>query len=353
MINRKMHHTPQGFRNNYIDSVTRTFSEVMRWQWNRRRDHLPPPPEVPTPTSAPDLEFIRANALAGAYMVSSVTWIGHATTLVQASGLNVLTDPIFSERASPFSFAGPRRAQAPGIALHELPHIDVVVISHNHYDHLDRPSIFRLSQQPGGSPLFLVPLGIRSWLAKLGIRHAIELDWWDQHQHAGIEFYFTPVQHWSARALGDRNKTLWGGWAVFGDSFQWYFSGDTGYSRDFIDTRQRFITRQTSVLGGGFDVALIAVGACEPRWFMAPQHVDPAEAVQIHLDIGAKASVGIHWGTFELTDEPLDYPIKALAAARAAKGVAESEFALLPIGSTKRFTERQSKVALNSREQRG
>jgi len=340
MKNPKTHHTPQGFRNNYIDSVTRSFSELLRWQWNRHRKHLPLPPDAPTPTAAPDLQFIHANALAGTSMVNTVTWIGHATTLVQAGGLTVLTDPIFSERASPFSFAGPRRAQAPGMALHDLPHIDVVVISHNHYDHLDRPSILRLAQQSGGAPLFLVPLGIKAWLAKLEITHRIELDWWDHHEHAGVEFHFTPVQHWSARSIGDRNKTLWGGWAVFSRSFQWYFSGDTGYSRDFIDTRQRFIARQTSGLGGGFDMAVIAGGAWEPRWVRQPQHVEPAEAVQIHLDIGAKISLGIHWGTFALADEPLDHPIKVLAAARAAKGVADTAFCLLPIGMTRRFASR-------------
>jgi N-acyl-phosphatidylethanolamine-hydrolysing phospholipase D len=336
----KTHHTSQGYRNNYVESVTRSLGDVLRWQWNRFRQHLPPDPEIPTPTARPDLEFILRNAAAGTGMVRTVTWIGHATTLVQASGLNVLTDPIFSRRASPVRFLGPSRAQLPGIALAELPHIDVVVISHNHYDHLDRDSIHWLARQPGGPPVFLVPLGVKAWLAKLGIARAVELDWWDLHEYAGVEFHFTPVQHWSGRSLGDRNKTLWGGWAVFGADCQWYFSGDTGYSADFVDTRRRFAERQTAERGGGFDIALIAVGACEPRWFMQTQHVDPAEAVQVHLDLGAKRSLGIHWGTFALADDPLDYPIKALAAARIEQSVTEDAFFLLPIGATRQIPAR-------------
>jgi N-acyl-phosphatidylethanolamine-hydrolysing phospholipase D len=334
------HHTAGGFRNNYAGAVTKSLRQFLRWQWQRLRNHLPPAPELPTPTAKPDLDFILRNAAAGAAMLPAVTWIGHATSLLQASGVNVLTDPVFSLRASPFRFAGPRRAQPPGIALRELPHLDVVVISHNHYDHLDRASIVALAQQRGGPPLFLVPLGIKAWLAKLHITRAVELDWWDVHREAGVEFHFTPAQHWSGRSLVDRNRTLWGAWAVFGEDFQWYFSGDTGYSADFVDTRLRFAERQTPQRGGGFDLALIAVGACEPRWFMQLQHVDPAEALQIHADLAAKRSVGVHWGTFALSDEPLDHPLKVLAAARAERGLSEADFSLMAVGETRLMPQR-------------
>ncbi len=212
----KFHHTAIGFRNNYIDSVTKSLGDVLRWQWRRIRDHLPPKSTLPTPQVTVDLDFIRRNAAAGAAMHPAATWIGHATMLVQASGLNVLTDPVFSARVSPVQFAGPLRAQPPGIELRDLPRIDVVVISHNHYDHLDRASVKSLANQAGGAPLFLVPLGLKSWLAGLGIARAVELDWWDAHVHAGVEFQFTPAQHWSGRCLNDRNKTLWGAWAVLG-----------------------------------------------------------------------------------------------------------------------------------------
>lgn len=333
------HHTPAGFKNNYA-SAAKSLRAFLRWQFNRITKGLPPAPSTPTPRTAAELKFIWRNAGSGTQMVPAVTWIGHATALIQASGLNILTDPIFSERASPVSFFGPRRAQAPGISLANLPHVDVVALSHNHYDHLDRESVRALARQSGGPPLFLVPLGIKAWLRDQHIRRAVELDWWDSHVYEGVEFHFTPAQHWSGRSLSDRNRTLWGAWAAFGEHFHWYFSGDTGYSADFIDTRLRFQDRHTPARGGGFDLALIAIGACEPRWFMQAQHVDPAEAVQIHLDLGAKRSVGVHWGTFALSDEPLDQPPKRLVSARDARALPESAFSLLAVGETRRFPAR-------------
>ena len=183
---------------------------------------------------------MRANAAAGAAMVPAVTWIGHASTLVQVGGANVLTDPIFSERASPLSFAGPKRALAPGIALADLPHIDAVLVSHNHYDHLDAPSVKALAAQAGGSPLFIVPLGLKAWLADAGIANAVELDWWQSTRVGALEIVLTPVQHWSGRSLTDRMKTLWGGYAIFAPDFQVFFAGDTAYSKDFADIHARF-----------------------------------------------------------------------------------------------------------------
>jgi N-acyl-phosphatidylethanolamine-hydrolysing phospholipase D len=238
---------------------------------------------------------------------------------------------------------GPSRAQPPGIALAELPPIDVVLLSHNHYDHLDAGSVQAIAAQSaaaGRPTLFLVPLGLKSWFASRGITQVVEMDWWDSHVHRGVEFHFTPVQHWSARGPGDRSQTLWGGYAVFAPDLHWYFSGDTGYSRDFLDTRARFAGRHTAALGGGFDLALIAVGAYEPRWFMSAQHVNPAEAVQIHQDLGARRSVGVHWGTFELTDEPLDQPPKDLATARSAKGLKDEDFSVMAVGETRALPRR-------------
>jgi N-acyl-phosphatidylethanolamine-hydrolysing phospholipase D len=289
----------------------------------------------------PDLAFVQANAKPSA-MQPAITWVGHATMLVQAGGLNVLTDPVFSERASPVQFVGPKRAQPPGLSIAQLPPIDVVLISHNHYDHLDKDSVTALSNIAGAATLFIVPLGVKKWFESLGISNVQELDWWDSAKVRGVEFHFTPVQHWSARGLGDRSQTLWGGWAVFAADFHWYYSGDTGYSKDFYDTQQRFAQRQTAALGGGFDIALIAVGAYEPRWFMKEMHLNPAEAVQVHQDLKAKRSVGLHWGTFELTDEPLDQPPKDLAAARGAAGVPESEFFLLAVGETRKLPARKA-----------
>jgi N-acyl-phosphatidylethanolamine-hydrolysing phospholipase D len=342
----KPHHTPEGFKNNYSDTVEKPIGDFLRWSWQRHTNGLPPAPQTPTPEVKADVAFIRANAKANgqggntAVMQPAITWVGHATMLVQAGGLNVFTDPVFSLRASPVQFAGPKRAQPPGLAIADLPKIDVVLISHNHYDHLDVDSIKALVNQGWAEPLFIVPLGLKDWFNKLGVTHVKELDWWDSVTEKGVEFNFTPVQHWSARGLGDRSQTLWGGWAVLGADFHWYFSGDTGYSQDFVDTQKRFAARQTAALGGGFDIALIAVGAYEPRWFMKEQHVNPAEAVQIHQDLKAKRSVGVHWGTFELTDEPLDQPPKDLAAARTAAQVADEAFFLMAVGETRKLAPR-------------
>jgi N-acyl-phosphatidylethanolamine-hydrolysing phospholipase D len=341
----KAHHTPQGFQNNYSTNAANSFGDFWRWQWARLRAGLPPAPQTPTPTVKADTTFIQTNALAQAAMQPAVTWIGHATVLVQASGLNVLTDPIFSERASMVQFAGPRRRQPPGLSLDGLPPIDVVIISHNHYDHLDVNSVRYLANRAqdagnGAATLFIVPLGLKVWMENLGIRNVRELDWWQSVTVKGVEFQLTPVQHWSARGVADRSHTLWGGYAVLGSDFHWYFAGDTGFSADFADTRARLATRQSATQGGGFDLALIPIGAYEPRWFMQQQHVNPLESVQMHQALGAKRSMGMHWGTFELTDEPLDQAPQDLAVARRAQAVADDDFFLLAIGQTRKLPRR-------------
>lgn len=318
------HHTRAGFRNNYVDDFfTGSF---LRWQWERWRDGLPKPPaslDALQPVNA-DLDWLKQNR-----SVPSATWIGHATVLLQVGGLNILTDPVFSERASPLSWLGPKRKTPPAMKAADLPRIDVVIVSHNHYDHLDLPSLQALNAQPGGPPLFLMPLGVGDWLRRHGIDNVAQLDWWQSRQLAGATLHFLPVQHWSARGLFDRFETLWGGWVIESDGgdrmLKLFFTGDTGYSKDFADIRRRF---------GRFDVALIPVGAYEPRWFMRHQHVDPAEAVQIHLDLEARRSLGIHWGAFELTDEPLDEPPRALLQALQARGVDTRDFVTTAPGET-------------------
>jgi N-acyl-phosphatidylethanolamine-hydrolysing phospholipase D len=341
---RPAHHRPDGFQNNYTEFAAKGLGDVLRWRWNATRDGLPPPPRTPIPTVAPDLEFLRRNA--AAHAVPCATWIGHATVMAQLGGLNLLTDPIFSHRASPLSFAGPARHQPPGVALQALPHIDLVLVSHNHYDHLDSASVDALNLQPAGPPVFVVPLGLRQWLHARGVGNAVELDWWQSHTVHGragpVEVMLVPAQHWSARGLADRMKTLWGGFAVFAPDCHLFYAGDTGYSRDFRDMRERFAPRHTQAQGGGFDLALLPIGAYEPRWFMATQHVNAEEAVQIHRDLGAKRSIGVHWGTFELTDEALDEPPRALASARLAAGLSQDEFDVLAIGQTRVLTPRRA-----------
>lgn len=329
------HHTPTGFRNNDVGTVSKSLGDVFRWL--RERVTLGDRDPAAAPSVAANLPAIHANAQAGAAMRPAATWIGHASVLVQASGLNVLTDPVFSDRASPVALIGPQRKQPPGMALPDLPHIDVVVISHNHFDHLDRNSVLLLAAQAGGSPLFLVPLGVKPWLAQQGIDHVVELDWWQSHRVGAVDFHLTPVQHWSGRSLSDRHHSLWGGWAVLGPDFHWYFSGDTGYSQDFVATRNRFAPQQ---VGGGFDLALIAIGAYEPNWFMKDQHVNPREAVRIHQDLNAKRSVGIHWGTFDLSNEALGQPPRDLALERQAAGVAAADFDVMAVGETRLYPQR-------------
>lgn len=342
------HHRPQGFQNRYVEFVPRGLADLARWRWNAWREGLPPAPQTPPPVVTADRTFLHANAAAGPAMQPTVTFIGHSTVLLQIPvgdrGLQVLLDPVFSERASPVSFAGPRRFQPPGLALDALPHIDVVLVSHNHYDHLDEASVRALARQPGGPPLFVVPLGIGPWLAAHGVPDAVELDWWQRHTldrgGESAEITLTPAQHWSSRSLTDRMATLWGGFAVTSPAFHAFYSGDTAYSRDFADIAAHFAPRQDAAHGGGFDLALLPIGAYAPRWFMQQQHVDPAEAVQIHSDLRSKRSIGVHWGTFALTDEPLDQPPRDLAAAVRQQGLADGAFTTMAIGETRRLPRR-------------
>ncbi len=328
----RRHHRPDGFVNNYGPAGGKPLSTLLTWFYQRARDGLPPPPSTHVkgyegfPVRKPDLAFLRANR-----DQATVTWIGHATLLVQIGGVNILTDPQFSERAFMVQFMGPKRRVRLPATLAELPRIDLVTISHSHYDHLDRATILALNTQPGGPPRFLVPLGMERWMRAQGVDNVERFDWWDTKTIAGLQVTHVPAQHWSARTPFDRNQSLWGGWVLRHPTFSFYHAGDTGYSRDFADIGLRF---------GGFDVAAIPVGAYEPRWFMQDQHVDPDEAVRIHLDVKARQSIGMHWGTFELTDEPLDEPIGRLPTARRGLGVADDAFVLFEHGETRVYPKR-------------
>jgi N-acyl-phosphatidylethanolamine-hydrolysing phospholipase D len=310
------------FENNY---ATPPRQSVWKWRWERWTQSLPKPPAngYHFPMAHPDIAWLKANR-----SVNTLTWIGHASALIQIDGVNILADPMLSERASPLSFAGPKRKTPPGLTLDELPHIDVVLISHNHYDHLDKPTVEALNLQAGGPPRFLVPLGIKAWMNEQGITNVEELDWSDETHASGLDIWFVPAQHWSARTPFDRAETLWGGWVVktpagAAHPYSLYFAGDTGYSPDFRDIGARF---------GGFDLALIPIGAYAPRWFMRAQHVDPEEAVKIYKDVHAKKAIGIHWGTFELADDPLDESPRLLAEAVRRAGLPADSFTVLEHG---------------------
>ncbi|RZI78957.1 MAG: MBL fold metallo-hydrolase [Rubrivivax sp.] len=344
----KTHHRPDGFQNNYMSFRGKRWHELLRWRWEAWRRGEPKPVTEPIRVVAPDLAFIQANASAGLAMQPAVTWVGHITVLVQIGGLNILTDPVFSERCAPVQWAGPKRHTPPGLRLDQLPHIDVVLLSHNHYDHLDVASVKALAKQAGGSPLFITALGLQPWFARQGIEHVVELDWWDQHQlpatsrNAAMRVVMTPSQHWSARTATDAMETLWGGFAVLSPDCHLFFAGDTAYSQDFVDIQRHFARHQTPELGGGFDMALLPIGAYEPRWFMKDQHCNPEESVRIFQDLQAKRALGVHWGTFQLTDEALDEPPRALKKALHATQLGEQDFFVMAIGETRRVPARQA-----------
>jgi len=325
---RPSHYSNDGFLNPDIPALEHNRGRFLRWQWERLWGGLPR--EVPggwnPPVLKPDLEPFRARGAA-----PRIAWFGHDTFLLSIGGVLVITDPHLTGRASPLSFIGPKRRVPLPVRIEELPPVDVVLISHNHYDHLDRATVQRLNAQPGGAPQFLVPLGLKAWMAEAGIERVIELDWWQHAEVRGLTLHLVPAQHFSARTPFDTDRTLWGGWIVDHPSFRFYFAGDTGYGPLFKEIGRRFAP---------IDLAALPVGAYEPRWFMSPVHVDPEEAVRIHLDVGARRSVGMHWGTFQLTDEALDEPPRALATALKEHGVSAEDFSLMQFGEARTLAAR-------------
>lgn len=328
----KPHHRPDGFNNRFLDNWRPDQPSFWRWQWERLWKAELPDDLNRIAIATPDTAYLRANR-----QDATVTWIGHSTLLWQVHGLNILTDPHFGPRASPVSFAGPKRHVPLPMSLAELPRIDLVLISHNHYDHLDRDTVLALNTQKGGPPLFVVPLGVDLWMKAEGITHVHRMDWGDQHRidspvrkGSSLSVELVPVQHWSSRTPWDRNATLWGGYVVStqldNQPFRLFFAGDTGYSADFKDLGRRF---------GGFDFSAIPVGCYEPRWFMDKQHVNEDDAVRIHLDVKSKLSMGIHWGAFRLCDEPIHAPLDGLPEARTRHGVADDAFVLFQPGETR------------------
>jgi L-ascorbate metabolism protein UlaG (beta-lactamase superfamily) len=255
-----------------------------------------------------------------------VTFVGHATFLIQAGAGSILTDPIYSERASPVAFAGPRRVRQPAVAFDDLPDISVVVVSHNHYDHCDLPTLQALDRR--FKPRFVTPLANGSLLKSVGIRRIEELDWWQDAATTAMPITLTPAQHFSARSPFDRNRALWGGFVIAAGGRRIFFAGDTGYAPHFHQVRERF---------GPIDLALLPIGAYEPRWFMKDVHMNPAEAVQAHVDLDARQSIGMHFGTFQLTPEAITDPVTALEAALRARQMANRRFRTLDFGESLRL----------------
>jgi L-ascorbate metabolism protein UlaG (beta-lactamase superfamily) len=264
-----------------------------------------------------------------------VTYINHSTVLLRSADVNILTDPIWAERASPFSFAGPRRVRKPGLELAQLPPLDAILISHDHYDHLDIETLRALAAfGRDGPPLVLIGLGNAALLERHGIENYRELDWWQTVKLRNTEFTFVEVRHRSGRGVADQMKTLWGGFVIRSSAGQAYFAGDTGYGPHFSEARRRY---------GDFDLSLIPIAAYRPRAFMRPVHLDPADAVRAHLDLGSRQSVAIHHGTFQLTYESLDEPYQELQSAMQQAALEQSTFKVLGFGESLRVSA-QSKV---------
>lgn len=276
------------------------------------------------PRTANDGAFLRENAR---HSIPTVTWIGHATLLVQMDHVTFLTDPIWAESASPLGFLGPQRFVPPGLALDALPPIDFVVISHDHYDHMDLGTLGEIARRHPAAR-FLVPLGNAALLRDEGIANVEELDWGGRAQVRGVEVVSVPVQHWSRRGLLDARQRLWSGWVVRGPGRRFYFGGDAGYSRDYAAVGAAL---------GPFDLAALPIGAYEPVAMMRPWHLNPEEAIQAARDLSARKVVPIHYGTFDLSDEPLDEPPRRFRAAAEAAGLGPEDSPVLFVGETRPF----------------
>lgn len=291
----------------------KSFKDIIRWRFNRKvgpwRDWVPALPGEAPPTTV-DENRLR------------VTFVNHATVLLQMSGANILTDPIWSERASPLSWIGPRRVRPPGTRFDDLPPIHAVVISHNHYDHFDIPTLVLLRDKH--DPLFVVQLGNKALLEQLGFKKVVELDWWQKTELTPeTTIYSAPAQHFSSRGFFDRNSTLWGGYVIDGPGGRVFFAGDTGIGPHFDDIRNRFAPLR---------LALLPIGAFRPEWFMKEAHMSPSQAIAAHLQLQASTSMAIHFGTFHLGDDGETEPVERWRDAIRANGMKESRLWVLDFG---------------------
>lgn len=312
----KSHHGEEHFN-------SQSQASFFQWLSMRMEEGGYPEPtdaELKSIVQTPDRELVHSPA-----DTPRATWLGHATVLVQYKEINFLTDPHLSDRPAPIDFLVPKRLTPPALQFKDIPAIDFIVISHNHYDHLDHRTV----DLYGNSVVWFVPLGLKAWFIDRGIHtdQVVELDWWESHQFSeDVVVTLTPSVHWSKRSPWDTNQSLWGAWSVDIAGFKSWFAGDTAYDETvFKDIGERT---------GPYDMAFIPIGAYGPRYFMSVQHVDPAEAVSIHQDIKSKLSMPIHWGSFQLTHEPFLEPPRLLKEAMATAHLDESRFSRINIGAT-------------------
>lgn len=292
--------------------VDKSFWTFLKWRFTR--EPQPWPDSIPVQVTKPDTT-VDSGFLA--------TWVGHATVLVQTPGSRILTDPVWSDRVGPWSWVGPERKAAPGVRFEDLPHIDAVLVSHDHYDHLDEPTLRRLAREQ--DPVAVSGLGTADLVKDAGFSKVVALDWWESTiLPSGDTVTFVPATHWSSRWPWDRNKRLWGGFVVGTKSGRFYYSGDTGEGPHFAEIAKRF---------GPFPLALIPVGAFQPRWFMSEQHIGPHEALAAARTVGARTTLGVHWGTFALADDGPSESADSLRAILARDSVA-TDFRVVPVGTS-------------------
>jgi len=312
------------YENPWPDGALNTrLRDFLRWRVERwQKPRAPDVDPMSLPRAAPQYHVPRAPA-----DLVTITWVGHATFLIQIGGLNLLTDPMWSPRASPIPGIGPKRLVDAAVPFAALPPIDIVLQSHDHYDHLDDRTVCRLEATNPGAH-WIVPRGLKRFLKHRGVLEVIELEWWQETSIDTVTFGCTPAQHFSGRTPWGRNSTLWCGWSVAAPGGRLLFAGDTGFHPDFAKIAARY---------GPFDVALLPIGAYDPRWFMRPVHMDPEEAVRAAQDLGAPPPrfVPMHWGTFLLTDEPLDEPPERARTAWQAAGLPDDRYWQLAFGETR------------------
>ena len=269
-----------------------------------------------SPPEKKEFKFLKINKIIYENDFHLLTWNGHSTVLYQNRGLNILIDPIFSNRASPFTFLGPKRYVKSVLTIENIPKIDVVAITHNHYDHLDYKTVKSIKDKYP-EVIFLVPLGMAEWFKKYGISKVKEFDWWENKKINDTNFIFLPTQHWSKRNFVDRNKSLWGAWWISKDDYSFLHLGDTGYSKDIENIKIKL---------GSPNLVAIPIGAYKPRNIMKNNHINPEEAVKIFIELEANHAIPIHWGTFILSLEEVDEPIKRLKENLRLNNINESEF---------------------------
>lgn len=291
------------------------FGDVLKWMFQRKRG----PWQKAKDWSIPRRTFDAPKGI-------RITFVNHSTFLIQIGNVNILTDPVWSHRVSPFTWAGPARMRPPGVHMDDLPEIHYVLLSHNHYDHMDKAALKKLHQK--FQPSIYTPLGVGAYVRQLGLNHIEDLDWWQStalNSHPEIEIEALPASHFSSRGTLDRNATLWCGFLIKSDLGTIYFAGDSGYGEFFKDIAKRTPT---------IDIALLPIGAFKPEWFMAPIHTSPHEAVEIHKILKPKQSIASHFGTFPLADDGQEAPLEDLEKAKLAENIPIEEFIALPEGES-------------------